>query len=314
MADITYTVNQDNPDNIQGFEQFSQADKNLVDSYAINSLFDSNKNTIELNILSLADELIESIPGYTNYKLLGDAQSAGKSGSSIVTINPVEDCKLYGYETGGVKVLYHFLNDLYSADKTTVEHYIDSISPDRTELRLVSLDLTDSEIVSYTANVKQQLVSQSYFNEFRLNFGNNDLLIGTNIDTVDLDNTKAVVVKLYEPLPITYDIKATLSIVEIISDSIAYEVDSITQLPPITANTLRPANFNLDITDNQVIPTQYLDYNDLFSYPVNNTNNQLYSLVSEKGAELSIDHTDYSNFVHFSSALALKELHLQSHT
>lgn len=303
MADITYTVNQDDPNSIQGFEQFSQADKNLVSSYIINSLFDSNKNTVELHILSLADDLIQTIPGYTNYKLLGDAQSAGREGASIVTIDPVEDCKLYGYETGGVKVLYHFLNDLYSKDKTSIEHYIDSISPDRTELRLVSLELSDQETVDYTTTIKERLVDQSYFSEFRLNFGNNDLLIGINIDTVDYNSdSKAVVVKLYEPLPTNYDIKSTLSIVETVSDSVAYEVDSITTLPPDTANTLRPANFNLEIIDEYVVPTQYFSYTDLFSYPVNNTNNQIYSLFNEKGVELSIDHSNYANFIHFSSA------------
>jgi hypothetical protein len=196
MADITYTVNQDDPNNIDGFEQFSQADKNLVDSFVINSLFDSNKNTVELHILSLADELISSIPGYTNYKLLGNAQSAGTEGASIITIDPVEDCKLYGYETGGVKLLYHFLNDLYSENKTSTQYYIDSISPDRTEIRLISLELTNQQVVDYTAVVKKRLVDQSYFKEFRLNFGNNDLLIGINIDTIDLDTTKAVAVKL----------------------------------------------------------------------------------------------------------------------
>ena len=302
MADITYTVNQDDPNNIDGFEQFSQADKNLVDSYVINSLFDSNKNTVELHILSLADELISSIPGYTNYKLLGNAQSAGTEGASIITIDPVEDCKLYGYETGGVKLLYHFLNDLYSEDKTSIQYYIDSISPDRTEIRLISLQLTNQQVVDYTATVKKRLVDQSYFKEFRLNFGNNDLLIGINIDTIDLDTTKAVAVKLYEPLPIIYDVKSTLSIVETVSDSVAYEVDSTTTTPPIVPNTLRPANFNLEIVDEHVVPTQYFSYTDLFSYPVNNANNEIYSLFNEKGVEISIDHSDYSNFIHFSSA------------
>ena len=302
MADTTYTVNQDDPNTIEGFEQFSQADKNLVNSYVVNSLFDSEKNTIELNILSLADDLLESIPGYINYKLLGNAQSAGTNGSSIVTIDPIEDCKLYGYETGGIKLLYHFLNDLYSEDKTSTLLYIDSISPDRTELRLLSLELPDEQIITYTTAVKQRLTDQSYFNEFRLNFGNNDLLIGINIDTVDINGNKAVVVKLYEPLPITYEVKTTLSIIETVSDSVAYEVDATTIQPVSTVNTLRPANFNLEVIDEHVVPTQYFSYTDLFSYPVSNTNNEVYSLLNEKGIEISIDHSEYVNFIHFSSA------------
>ena len=51
MADITYTVNQDDPNSIDGFEQFSQADKNLIGTFEVNNLFDSSKNLAELHIL-----------------------------------------------------------------------------------------------------------------------------------------------------------------------------------------------------------------------------------------------------------------------
>ena len=57
MADITYTVNQDSPENIPGFEQYSQEDKALINSFQVNSVFDTNKNYSELHILSLSDEL-----------------------------------------------------------------------------------------------------------------------------------------------------------------------------------------------------------------------------------------------------------------
>ena len=123
MADITYTVNQDDPNSINGFEQFSQADKNLIGTFQVNNLFDSNKNLAELHILSLSDTLLESHYDYSNYKLLGNAQSAGKEGASIITINPIEDSKLYGYQYGGIKLLYHFLNDLYTTKKERVPFF-----------------------------------------------------------------------------------------------------------------------------------------------------------------------------------------------
>ena len=302
MADITYTVNQDDPNSIDGFEQFSQADKNLIGTFEVNNLFDSSKNLAELHILSLADTLLESHYNYSNYKLLGNAQSAGKSGASILSIDPIEDSKLYGYQYGGVKLLYHFLNDLYTDKKERIPFYIESISPDRTELRLQSLDLSNDDIKSYTQAVKDKLGNQSYFNEFRLNFDNNDLFIGINIDVIESNGNSYVAVKLYEPLPTTYDLKSITYINEIISDSVAFEVDSVPVPEVITAQSLRSPNFNLEVVDNSVVPTGYYSYNDLFSYPVNNTNSQIFSLYNEKGAEISIDHTDYSDFIHFSSA------------
>jgi len=302
MAEITYQLNGELPENIPGFEQYQDKDTNLIESFQINNLFDPTKNFSELHILDLADTLLSSKYYYTGYKLSLNAQSAGKDGASILTIDPIQDALNSGYSFGGIKLLYHFLNDLYTPDNTTLDFYIDSISPDRTELQLLTHNLTAEDVVRYTELVKTNLKSQSYFSEFRLNFKNNNLLIGVNIDNLDTINGKAVVIKLYEPLPDDFDIKSTLSLVEIISDSIAYEIDYQQTLDEPVFPTLRSANFNLDIQDENVIPTQYLNYDDLLSYKVSNTNSEIYSMISEKGVELSIDYSDYSNFVHFSSA------------
>ena len=302
MADITYIVNQDSPDNISGVEKFSQADSQLVNQFGINTLFDRNKNYIELHIFNLADEVLQSDYDYTNYLELGNAQSAGKEGASILTIDAVSDIQKYGYPNGDVKLLYHFINDLFSTGRNSTQFFIQDISADRTELKLQTFDLSDEEILKYVKDIQDKFNNQPYFNEFRLNFQNNDLLIGLNVDVLVEGGNNIVTVKLYEPLPGSYDLKSTLSITELVSDSIVLEVDSITEPEVIPADYIRPANFNLDVTDNDVIPTQYFNYEELFSYPINNTNSQVYSLLNEKGAELSIDHTDYNNFIHFSSA------------
>ena len=213
MADINYTVNQDFPENIEGFEQYSQEDKNLLSSFQINSKFDPEKNYSELHILSLSDELLESDYLYNRHTQLGNAQSAGQDGASVLTIDPIADSKYYGYEGAGIKLLYHFLDDLYTDDITTREFFIQDISPDRTEVVINSLDITQEQLITYTTNIKSKLDSQSYFAGFRLNFKQNDLVIATNIDTIDSGTQKLVAVKLYEPLPDTYDLKSTLTVV-----------------------------------------------------------------------------------------------------
>lgn len=301
MADIIYTVNQDTPENITGFEQYSQEDRDLVNSFQINNIFNPTKNYSELHILSLSDELLESVYDYRNYKQSIDAQSAGQEGTSTLTIDPVADSKAYGYETGGVKLLYHFLDDLYSEGKAKVEFYIQDISADRTELSLTTLNISSQELETITSAIKTKLESQSYFTGFRLNFKENDLLIATNIDTLASPVGRVVVVKLYEPLPALYRIKSVLSIAEIVSDSIAYEIDTEFVTPPVVAPTLKSPNFNISTIDYSVVPTSYYNYNELFSYPINNTNSQLFSTVNEKSIEISVDYTDFSDFVHFSS-------------
>jgi hypothetical protein len=302
MADITYIVNQDSPENIQGFEKYSEKDLGLVDSFQINNIFDPNKHLSEVHILTLSDELIESIYDYRGYKLLSNAQSAGNEGASILTLDPIQDVKDLGYETGEVKLLYHFLNDLYTDNKTSTEFYIEDISADRTELRLNTLALTPEQILSFTDVIKAKITGQSYFAGFRLNFKNNDLLIAVNVDTLEDGLEQPVVVKLYEPLPIQYGIKDTLSIVEEVSDSVTFTVDYSIAIAEEKAPTLRAANFNIEIQDEAVVPTGYYSYNELFSLPVTNANSQIFSTVSEKSIDISVDYSDYVNFVHFSSA------------
>jgi hypothetical protein len=302
MADITYTVTDSSPEIIPGFEQYSEADKSLIDSFEINNLFDPQKHFSELHIYSTTDTLLESDSNYTRYKFLGNAQSAGKPGASNLTIDPVSDSIEYGYTNGGVKLLYHFINDLFTPDKSTAEFFINAISEDRTELRLLASTLDSSAIQQTALLFAEDLKNQSYFDGFRLNFGNNDLLIGINIGTIPYNEQTAVTIKLYEPLPDTYDIGSTLNIVEIISDSISYEIESQSPVEEIRFPTLRSPNFNIDIQDYSIVPSQYFNYNELFSYPVNNSNSQIFSVFNEKGIEISIDYTNYNDFVHFSSA------------
>ena len=302
MADTTYTLTDSFPGDISGFEQYSEVDKNLIESFKINNLFDSQKHFTELHIYSLADDLLESESNYNNYTFLGNAQSAGKSGASSLTVDPIKDSIAYGYPNGGIKLLYHFINDLFTQDKSTAEFFINGISDDRTELRLLASTLDNNTVEEIALLLSQKLVGQSYFDGFRLNFGSNDLFIGINIGTLNYNNQIAVTVKLYEPLPENYDLGSTLNIVEVISDSVSYEVATEVPVRVINYPTLRSPNFNIDIQDNSVVPSQYLNYNELFSYPVNNSNSQIYSVFNEKGIEVSVDYTDYNDFVHFSSA------------
>lgn len=302
MANITYNITQDTPEIINTVETFSEQDNTLVKSFQINQLFDSTKNTVELHIYNLAGELQQSIYNYTNYKELGNAQSAGKSGASILTIDIVSDVELYEYDTGDIKLFYNFLNNLFSEDTTSPEFFIDSISPDRTELKLNTFKRTPEELSKYVRNVRDRLQNQSYFSEFRLNFGLNNLLIGINIDLLQEDNSTYVVVKLYEPLPEGIRERTSLTIVELVSDSVVYRVESIIEVEAESPTLLRAPNFDLDTTDESVIPTEYYNYDNLFSLPISNTTSELYSTIGSKGIQLSIDHSDYMNFIHFSSA------------
>ncbi len=298
MAKYNITVDPKSLTQIDDYKVFDRKDSSLINSFLINSSFLPNKNFIELHIYSLGNALLRSVTSYANYSIRGGEDTG--EGSSNLEIDALEDAKAFGYQNGGVVLTYVFLNNLFSDEKFGPKLFIKEISGDRTELKLDSTNISSENLIKFTNNLREKLDSDNSFREFRINFGNNNHFIGINIDY--LEEEECVTVKLYEPLPINYSIKDTLDIIEYISEPLAYEIDS-TFIPddPLVPR-LREANFNLELDDNTAVPSQYFNFDELFSYKVESSNYQILSLFNEKSAEISIDHENYSDFVHFSSA------------
>ena len=285
MAEIKYTTIQTTLDGV-GYENYSEQDRSVVDSFVINSAFDEARNTIELHIYGLEGTLLDS-----NLNYRGAQQLQGAENGNNLTIDPERDAIQAGYDQGGVKLLYNFINNI-----SPEEFFIQEISADRTELRVLPVSPT-FDATGLVSEIKEGISTGAYFNEFRLNFGNNDLLIGVNIDI-----RNSVLIKLYEPLPTQYSTKSRFTFDEIISDSVVFEVQAefIPEAPVYT--TLRGANFNIDTGEEKIQPTEYLTYDQLYNYPVTSSLHGVLTQLSASGVELSIDFTQYENFIHFSSA------------
>ena len=280
------------------YKDFNAEDKGLLESFVLNSSFKPSKHFIELHIYSLGNNLLRSITSYDNYSIQGGEDTA--EGSSDLYIDPEADSKAFGYSNGGIQLQYILLNNLFAEGKFNAKLFIKEISNDRTELKLDSLGITPEDLQKFSLSLKDEINNNSSFSGFRLNLGNNILCIGLNIDYLEDEN--CVAVKLYEPLLAGYEVKDTLDIVEYVSAPIVYEIDSEFIPDEPTVPRLREANFNIDIDENTSTPSQYFNFDELFSFKVENKNYQLLSLFNEKGAEISIDHSDYSDFIHFSSA------------
>jgi len=285
MAEIKYTVVQSTLDGV-GYENFTEQDRSVVDSFEINSAFDESRDNIELHIYGLDGTLLDS-----NLNYRGAQQLQGAENGANLTIDPERDALAAGYDQGGVKLLYNFLSNI-----SPEEFFIQEISADRTELRVLPVNpiYNSAELVSQLKDIVNR---GAYYSEFRLNFGGNDLLIGVN---VDLNNS--VLLKLYEPLPAQYSTKSRFTFDEIVSDSVVFEIEAeFTPDAPVYP-TLRGANFNIDTGEEKVQPTEYLSYNQLYSYPVTSSLHGVITQLSASGIDLSIDFTEFSNFIHFSSA------------
>ena len=182
MPQINYKVLKVDP---IGFRKIDSSDQQVIESFNINTLFNAEKHSVELHIYSPDGEILNSDYKYNNESFLAGSETAGKDGASELTLDPKRDAEFYNYPNGGIINVYNFVSDLYSDTKLSTEFYINKISPDRKEVTLLTTKLNNEEVEKFTKEIKSKLESTSYFNDFRLNFNNNDLLIGVNIKTQD---------------------------------------------------------------------------------------------------------------------------------
>ena len=173
MIKYVYNISPDSITPVDTYKTISNEDDSLIGKFTINTQFNPQKHNVQVHITENTGEVIDSFPEHSTYKVRNTKEIEGDIVASDILINPIEDIRLYGFDDGDVRLLYHFVNDLYTEKNTYVTHYIDAISPDRTELRLINLTLSSEDIVRYTEEVKVKLNTQAYFSEFKLDFGGN---------------------------------------------------------------------------------------------------------------------------------------------
>jgi hypothetical protein len=298
---LTYNILVQSSDRAQ---QYSQDDLQLVSSFEVKSTFNPTKHFIEAGYY-IEGELLELNRNYLNYRILSDSEIAGRSGATRLVLDPIEDITDLSYNVPLVQATYRFYDNLFSETKTRPKFYIEAISESRTEILLVTTDLQPTAIETYVSNINTRLQADSTFADITALFGEAVEVIAVAIDTVPFKNTRAVALKLYEPLPEFLTEKADLEIVELIADSISFFVESITVSEPIRPKRLAEPNFNLEELQETNLPTPYLNLDELLS--TDETYSKALAEIStrsaNKSAELNIDYSTFSNFVNFSSAV-----------
>jgi len=302
MQQTKYTTYQIQPDTVTGKEDFLVSDKELISTFDLNTLYKPEQHEIELHVYSIDGELLQSNHRFSGQAYLQDSGTAGENGASGLTLNPEKDALDLGYEYGGVRLVYNFIDNLFSEVKDGLDFFIEEISPDRTEIRLLTTKLDDESIVKYVNEIRQKLESTSYYSDFRLNFKKNQLEVGLNINTQSYKDGTSVIVKLYQPLPTRFTTKTVLTLDEIVSNAVAFEIEAEITTDEITVPYLKGPNFNLDLSEESSIPSQYLNYDELFSFPTSNNYRELKSLFEEKSINISLNYNDYTEFIQFSSA------------
>jgi hypothetical protein len=276
----------------------SPKDSSLIAVQQLDGQFDTNKDRVELYVYLQPNTLPTSNYNYSGWKSYQDPKLASTGKLEDLYLDPSIDAQVAGVTDGNTYVVYNFVNNkLLSSDSEP--YYINTISSDRTELLLKTNYLNNETVTSLVNEFIAERAATAYFQEFYLNFGNNIQLVAVNIKA----DPSGVLIKLYEPLPSNLTLKDACWIQTRIADPSAYRVKytTVIQLPDTTVR-IKQANFNLPITGKVSNTTGFETLTSLTSTRLTSSYSQLSSLLVEKGVELNIDYTDFSNFVHFSSA------------
>ena len=282
-------------------QAYSTIDERLITNSFLNVVFGNPNDYIESFIYDDAGQLLES--DYLLERYSPNSAGAGNLNQySSVTLDPKADLNEKGYTRGSLNIQYNFLRTLFNSSYTT-NYWIKEISATRTELKLTSQVISDSSIKAGFDDYQAYAQSKNYYSDFYLNFGNNELIIAINVAYTEDENGSYILIKLYEPLPLEYDVKSTLWIVDKVAESVSYNVDVQVEAEPIiNENALRGPNFKISINDKVGQTTPYYNYQNLFASSVSSSFQQLMSYFDDKAITINVDYTNFSNFVHFSSA------------
>jgi len=296
MAEIV-NIQNINPQTFE-LQEYSQQDTSLISTTTTFDTWDSTVDHIEYFIYDLnGNILFDNVAGYPQYSLI----------DNNLVIDPENDLKSQGFLEGNYNTLYNFLKFRLSSN-TANQYYISQISTDRTEVRLDTTTISNADIIFSTNEFINYRTSSSVFIDFYLDFGNNDLVIANNVllDPTD-PNNPTVLIKLYEPLPQQFDINSQCWVVESIAIPSAYNIN-ITQTFDVLDNNipLQGPNLNIALKDQINNSTPFTNYNSLVANSstqgTGSLQYQINSILAERGIEINIDYSDYSQFISFGSA------------
>jgi hypothetical protein len=289
--DSTQFINQD----------YTIKDESLLNSLNISKEFGLPQDKVEVHVISPNGDIIDSVYDFRNYTTRQTYQDS--SLYNQIELDPKSDLESFGLNQGQYDINYNFYRELFSSSLAN-QFYITDISSDRTEIKISTNNTSYTDLGQSYLNFIAERNSRAFYSDFVLNFGDNKTYIGVNV-ALDNINTSlpSLYIKLYEPLPSNFKLKDTFWIVESISESFSFQVNTEFIAEEIADSTqLRGPNINIGLLEKTNLTTPYLNLSNLLSSDISSSYQQLQSWLEEKSIEITVDYNDFTNFVHFSSA------------
>jgi len=282
--------------------ELSPQDQSLVTSNFINTQFGEANDYLELYIYDQNGQLIDfDYDAFDYYPYL--TSNPKNDTYSTLVLDPEKDLKNRGFNRGNLNAQYNFYKRLFNSRFGTF-YWIKEISTSRTELKLASQALSNTDIRTGFSQYEGYISNKNYYPVFYLNFGNNTLVTANNVAYTEDDQGGYLLVKLYEPLPTEFDIKSQLWIVDKIAESVSFDVSITVEVENVDqVNRLRGPNYNVVLNNKNGQTTPYYNYNNLLTSDVTSSYQKLLSYYQDRSVAINVDYSDFSNFIHFSSAV-----------
>jgi len=277
----------------------------LVSSKNMTRNFGSAEDYVELYIEDPAGDNLYSIIPFMNYQTPGIYQPTDTYNIQELEFDPATDLQDLAISYGDYILTYNVLRPKI-VKNYNLSFFIKEISADRTEIRLSTNNISNTDIETNTLDFIIEFQSVSYFKEFYINFGQGILLPAINVALDKNTNPYSILIKLLNPLPIQYDTNVLVSIVDKISNTQQFSADITLDSIPVTFPTLRGPNFDLDLDSVRVGPTPYYNFSQVTNFQ-GNFAPQLQQLLGQLSASNFAINIDYANFeytdwIHYSSA------------
>ena len=284
------------------FQRYDDKDNQLIISSFTNTEMDPNVDSIELTVYGESGEFLDYNPTITTFKVSQGNVSPTTGLYTKIELDPKTDVTNLGLTRGRVNAQYNFLKPLFGSSNR-IKYWIKEISPSGTELKLSSQNLSNDQIRVGFSDFQAYTSTKNYYVDFYLNFASNQLVIANNSLLLEEDGEVFLLVKLYDPLPDEFSVKDTLWLCDKVADSVIYTIDTqITEDQLADVNALRGPNNRIKVREKIGQTTPYYSYTSLFSSAVSSSTQQLLSYYEDKAIEINVDYSDFSNFIHFSSA------------
>ena len=156
MSKVTYEILDENLNSFNDIEKYSEKDLNLINNFTINKEFNFEKHYIETHFYSVNNVRLFSSYDY-EVPFTSTGNNTSDDSSTLIEVDPIRIALEYGFTRTDIKVLFHFLNDLYARGDKKQELYIHQISQDRTEVWVYSDKINVNRIINRTEELKTKL-------------------------------------------------------------------------------------------------------------------------------------------------------------